>query len=358
MKNIMKKSASISLAVLMLMSLSGCDQLISGVADGIKNQDITSTENLDGLSPETVDYTKYNSYTSLNEMVYGIDSFMYYYDILISPDAEFAIADEFTEDDILYLYQYDSELVTDYGTAPALALEYSSDEPSYPSIDALINKTATACDAMYMLIDDLQLMALTKTSVEAFDYDKASEIHTKLMAEYPLFIENTEEFISAYEILEAEVYAESLEQQLANNELISYHSNVTLDLAYAIDDAIWATFDEDTNEFSVTLADLQPLIDDFNTNCDAFLIALEDPEQQKLVANVNEGVFNAFGGQTMTAEDVRTHISGNYLLLKSALEEVSTALNNGEDVYPSSDAFYVQAGVCIDIHNNYLLEIA
>ncbi len=325
-------------------------------ADSSEAGDSANTSDSDTLEVEALeDYSKYNSYSTLSDIIYEVDNYFYVYDAIVIPGETFEISPDFIIDDYLNLIGDLGVTSSDYLVESAV--EYIGEEPSYNTVDGTVKPAADAILAVMDVMYELQTFENEMLFADEFDTAKAQELHTKLNSLYDNYYNTTLAFTDSFDVLAEATALKAMEQQLANNELIVYHSNMALEIFLDFDEIVWATVDENGTVYP-DAATVRPLAEEVVSHLESLLVALKDPDQISKVYNLSEGTFAQFGSQMLTPEAVQLVVTSSYQDYLDAMNAFIADLDAGVDTTDSYYKAYEHMEVTIDTYNNYLIEKA
>ncbi len=299
----------------------------------------------ESIVEETDDYLKFNQYSDLDTLIYEFDSLIYLYDTIVVPGETFQLAEGYYFSDLTGAMSGNAVTVSTAGMKMDTVAQMVDVEPSYPEIDAIVEDTVAIMHQVRDIFLEIQTMP-----TENVDTARAQELHSLLNSIYDEYMNTTLAYSEAFWAVNEIVTEQSLQQQLENNELISYHGSMIIELSADLDEVVFANMDDTTGAIVVDSATIQPLVAEIDGHVDSFLGAMSDPEQIAIFDEV------ANGNVLYSAAEIQETIITNYAVIKDLNAILMETANTGGDISEIYWTIYDHVDTCITIYNQYLIE--
>lgn len=267
--------------------LSGCSGGGSGGSSSSeKKTDVSSSSSSDVSSDAPKDYSKYNKYLDIAEIMNDdIEPILITYFENVDYAEEFAVIGDYSAiKDAVQFYTAHTYPVEE-------ALDYAKEEPAYPDADAAILAVGDSMIQVMEALDDLA----SYMRFDDFEDDsmaKAPEIHAALWDALQVYDACYMNYLDAITEMASGSRDEDRAELLENGQMVLYHSLTMIHTSEDILDEIWVQVEaanaETGPEDEVVLPDidmtnLSPLFGQFQTAYEGLNEALENQEEKEKV---------------------------------------------------------------------------
>ena len=280
---------AVALALCGALLLSGCSGGGGSESDkSTKKTDASSSSSSDGSGEATKDYSKYNAYLRV------ID--------IINDDIEPALSAYFDNVD----YGEEFAVTGDYGaikegvrffTANTYtveeAMEYAKEDPAYPKADAAITAMGGSMIQVMEALEDLASY-MSFDDYEEDNLAKAPEIHAQLWQALQVYDTYYMNFLNAIDEMANATRDDDRAELLEDGEMVLYHSLTMIHASEDILDVIWTQIEAANAEAGpedemvlpeIDMTELTPLFDQVQSTYEELNGDLANEEERSKISS-------------------------------------------------------------------------
>lgn len=290
----------VALALCTALLLSGCPDN-SGNSSAAKT-DASSTSSGDTSGDATRDYSKYNKYLDIAEIITDdIEPILTAYFENVDYAAEFTVIGDYSA------IKSAVNFYTAHTYPVKEAIEYAKEDPAYPKADAAILAMG---DSMIQVIEALGDLA-SYMRFDDFEDDnmaRAPEIHAAIWDAIQVYDTYYTNYLDAINEMASGHRDEDLAELLEDGEMILYYSLSMIHTSEDILDNIWDQVEDANAEAGpedelilpeIDMTDLSLLFGQFQTSYDSLMEAMDTQEEREKIRAFT-GVVGDSGMQMYT----------------------------------------------------------
>lgn len=336
----LRRPLALGLSLALLASASGCGK-------GASSPSPTPTALTETQAPEEhpVDYSKYNDYIDVYDMIYTMSDILDAYFEAVADTPEFALLEGADYGAVQDLISPDINL----SYPIEQALEWADKEPAYPDVDKAAKELIPHLVTLMKQFGSLELY-MVFSEYEEDNYEKAAACHAELYPAVKSFYTWAPQFVDAMDILTEETNQIELERLLKEERLIAYYSNLTIDGAQALRNAVREQLYGLEEGESPDMESIHTAYEKFQEDSAALLKNLEDQEQIEKIRYFVEGTRYGEKGEVYlgyyvtTVEDLRYY-----------LDTLMELMGSGADCADALDTVSSGISKLIDRYNQYIV---
>lgn len=290
-KNHWLKAVSLALCAALLLSGCGGGEKSGGSGSNGQKADDSSVSSNDTSSGAPKDYSKYNKYLDIAEVIEDdIEPVLSAYFENVDYAAEFTVIGDYSE------IKYAVDFFTAFTYPVEQAMDYAKQDPAYPRADAAILAMGDSMIQVMEALDDLASY-MRFDDYEKDNMAKAPELHAALWDALQVYDTYYMEYLAAIDEMASGHRDEDLAELLENEEMILYYSlsmiHTSEDILSDILDQVTAANAESEDEFilpELDMTELSPLFGRFQTSYDGLMEAMDTQEERDKVRSFSGAV--------------------------------------------------------------------
>lgn len=256
---------AVALALCGALLLSGCSGGGGSESDkSTKKTDASSSSSSDGSGEATKDYSKYNAYLRVIDIIYDdIEPALSAYFDNVDYGEEFAVTGDYGAiKEGVRFFTANTYTVEE-------AMEYAKEDPAYPKADAAITAMGGSMIQVMEALEDLASY-MSFDDYEEDNLAKAPEIHAQLWQALQVYDTYYMNFLNAIDEMANATRDDDRAELLEDGEMVLYHSLTMIHASEDILDVIWTQIEAANAEASpedemvlpeIDMTELTPLFD-------------------------------------------------------------------------------------------------
>lgn len=338
---------AVSLALCTALLLSGCSGggKSGGSDTSSKKTDASSSSSGDTSSEAPKDYSKYNKYLDIAEIIEDdIEPILSVYFENVDYAEEFTVTGDYSAiKDAVDFY-------TSFTYPVEQAMSYAKQDPAYPKADAAITAMG---DSMIRVMEALGDLAsyMRFDEYEKDNMAKAPEIHAALWDALQVYDNYYLDYLAAIDEMASGHRDEDLAELLENGEMILYYS---LSMIHTSEDILNIILDQvglanaeagPEDEFilpEIDMTELSPLFGQFQTSYDGLMQAMDTQEEREKISSfagpVAESAMKLYTNKVNSLYSRVGSLAGDLLEggdYSESFDKVSEAIDSMIDGYNS-----------------------
>lgn len=336
----LRRPLALGLSLAMLAAAAGCGK-------GAASPSPTPTAVTQTQEPEEqqVDYSKYNDYIDVYDMIYTMGDILDAYFEAVADAPEFALLEgadygavrEMISTDIKLYYPIEE------------ALDWTDKEPAYPDVDKAAKELIPHLVTLMKQFSNLE-MYMVFSEYDEDNYEKAAACHAELYPAVDGFYTWASQFVDAMDVLTEETNQIEMERLLKEEKRIAYYSNLTIDGAQDVRSAVREHLYRVEAGEPLDTGSIQTAYDQFQADSAELLKNLEDQEQIEKIKYFVEGT--RYGEQG-------AYYLKNYVTavenLRYYIDTLMELAGGGEDCTDALDTVSGGISKLIDRYNQYIV---